>query len=108
MDRLIKGSGGDLRDLMLLLKGVLVSLEDESVTDSLIREVENRMRRDRIMLPKDYRQWLAQIHKTKHHGLEEMRDLHHLAHFFDTNLVQCYHNGSDWYDVHPLLRTSFD
>ncbi len=31
-----------------------------------------------------------------------------LAHFLDNRMVLNYRNGSDWYDVHPLLREVVD
>jgi hypothetical protein len=40
--------------------------------------------------------------------LEKDADLPTLAHFLDNRLVLNYRNGSDWYDVHPLLRELVD
>jgi hypothetical protein len=31
-----------------------------------------------------------------------------LAHFLDNRLILNYRNGSDWYEVHPLLRDVID
>lgn len=50
------------------------------------------------------RGWLRRISESKSAELPEVRELSTLARYFDTNLIQNYRNGEDWYDVHPLIR----
>lgn len=108
LNRVIISTGGDLRDCFRLLKQILVttpgSLEQLPVTDELVEHAENEIRRDMLPIAEEDRVWLESIHKTGKPGLAKTEGLYRLAHFFDTNLVQCYRNGEDWYDVHPLLR----
>ena len=41
-------------------------------------------------------------------GGEMIEELPRLARFLDTSLVLNYHNGDDWYDVHPLIRQEIE
>ncbi len=90
-----------------MLKQILPAasrLDKLPVPKDLIAEVEAQMRREMLPLAHDDLKWLQKIHATKDCQLEQLSDLDRLAQFFDGNRVQCYRNGQDWYDVHPLLR----
>ncbi|MDJ0835400.1 MAG: hypothetical protein QNK37_02725 [Acidobacteriota bacterium] len=110
IDRLFANSGGDLRDAFRLLRQVLTNCGarkdiDLPVPDSVIDEAENALRREMLPISKTDRAWLERISETHQAELQENTDLARLAHFFDTNLVQCFRNGKDWYDIHPLLKS---
>ncbi len=103
----IAATGGDLRDLFRMLRHILVSaaqLEQLPVPNDLILEVERLLRREMLPLTNEDLAWLKRIHQTKECHLETLAELDRLAQYFDGNRVQCYRNGEDWYDVHPLLR----
>ena len=39
--------------------------------------------------------------------MEDLAALPSLSRFFDTHLVLFYRNGEEWYDVHPLVGSTF-
>jgi len=43
------------------------------------------------------------VARTKSASLDDADRLPDLARFLDTHLMLCYHNGQEWYDVHPLI-----
>ncbi len=107
LDRCILATGGDLRDLFRMLRQVLLAaprLDSLPVPTDLIEEVENQLRREMLPLTEDDKSWLRKIYQTKDCHLSQISELDRLARFFTGKRVQCYRNGSDWYDVHPLLR----
>jgi hypothetical protein len=61
-----------------------------------------------LPIPEDHLVWLKRITQTHATCLEKDADLPTLAQFLDNRLVLNYRNGSDWYDVHPLLRDVVD
>lgn len=112
-DRLASASGGDLRDFFRLVRETLVKARGPNagelpVTDALLEQSEEHLRREMLPIAADDLEWLRRIHHSKQAELESIGKLPQLARFFDTNLVLSYRNGDDWYDVHPLLRGELD
>ncbi len=104
-----QASGGDLRDFFRLIKDCLVTATTASrpglpVGPDTIVSAKNHLRRDMLPIATEDLKWLKRIYDSKEPGLETTHELPKLAHFFDTSLVLNYHNGDDWYDVHPLLE----
>ncbi len=113
LDRLLRCSGGYLRDLFRLLQAAMrqarsktLPLDDRGL-EFAIHEVRNGYfpvtRADAI--------WLAVVDNTNRPNLvvhraqdREPNNLYNLSRFFDTHMVLCYRNGDEWYDVHPLIR----
>jgi hypothetical protein len=69
---------------------------------------ENAARNEMLPIPADHLGWLKRITLTHAPCLDKDSNLPTLAHFLDNRLVLNYRNGSDWYDVHPLLREVVD
>lgn len=106
LNRLALASGGDLRDYFRLIRLALLGdskSKDLPLSDELLTRAENHLRRDMLPIAENDRVQLEKIHRTKKASLRDKADLPRLAHYFDTNLVQSYRNGADWYDIHPLL-----
>lgn len=107
MARLALASGGDIRDFFRLLRQVLMPalrLDSLPVTEQLIDDAENTLRREMLPIADDDKKWLQRIAQSRSAELPDNQDLPILARFFDTHVVLNYRNGDDWYDVHPLLR----
>ena len=66
------------------------------------------MRREMLPIPDEDKDWLKEIATTHQAELKSMDRLSTLGRYFDTRRVLNDHNGSDWYDVHPLLWDVID
>ena len=76
--------------------------------EAAVRSAQNAARNEMLPIPDDQLAWLQAITKTHSPCLKTDADLPMLAHFLDNRMVLNYRNGSDWYDVHPLLREVVD
>jgi energy-coupling factor transporter ATP-binding protein EcfA2 len=111
VDDLALNSGGDLREFFRLLRQCLPSVRDESqlpLSAPAVQHVKVAARAEMLPIPADHLTWLRQIGQTHDTCLPSDAQLPLLAHFLDNRLVMNYRNGSDWYDVHPLLRDVVD
>lgn len=108
---LAQSSGGDLREFFRLLRQCLPSIRDESqlpLSVEAVKHVKVAARAEMLPIPADHLTWLQRIGQTHDTCLPSDAQLPLLAHFLDNRLVMNYRNGSDWYDVHPLLRDVVD
>ena len=110
---LILASGGYVRDLLRLVRDVVrcrfgavgaVSVDDPATV------VERSIAMLRSVYGKSFRledlEWLKRIDADHDPGLLREDQLPRLARLFDNKIVLCYHNGSDWYGLHPCFRHS--
>ena len=104
LDRLIRNSGGHLRDLLRLLRQVLLRAQDLPVPERTVEAAISQVRSTFLPIPNVDALWLDGIADSYRVNLEELAALPSLSRFFDTHLVLCYRNGEEWYDVHPLVR----
>jgi hypothetical protein len=111
LDQLAISSGGDLREFFRLVRLCLPSVRNDTelpLTVAAVRNSENAARGEMMPIPADHLSWLKRISASHDTCLEKDADLPTLAHFLDNRLVLNYRNGTDWYDVHPLLREVVD
>jgi hypothetical protein len=111
LDRLALSSGGDLREFFRLIRLCLPAVRDDGqlpLSPDAVKVAENAARGEMLPIPAEHLAWLQRITKTHDTCLAKDADLPTLAHFLDNRLVLNYRNGSDWYDVHPLLRDVVD
>jgi hypothetical protein len=101
---LVLQSGGHLRDLLRMLREVLIRAEDFPVDDETVKDAIAQARRDYLPIADDNATWLDRIAQTGEPSLPDDSRLAKLASFLDTHLVLCYRNDGEWYDVHPLVR----
>ena len=104
LDRLIRNSGGHLRDLLHLLSQVLLRARELPVPERTVDAAISQMRSTFLPIPNVDALWLDGIADNRRVNLEDLAALPSLSRFFDTHLVLCYRNGEEWYDVHPLVR----
>lgn len=111
LDRLALSSGGDLRELFRLVRLCLPAVRDDAqlpLSVAGVKPAEEAARNEMMPIPEVHLSWLQRITQTHDTCLKKDEDLPVLAHFLDNRLVLNYRNGSDWYDVHPLLRDAVD
>jgi hypothetical protein len=100
-------TGGDLRDLLRTLRAaLLIGLTDGQfpVTQTQLDRVYNDLRRPYLPLPLDTSERLRQIHADKEARLATAADWQWVISDLAQKRVLLYLNGTEWYDVHPLLR----
>ena len=104
LDHLMMVSGGHLRDLIRLLRAVVLQSRALPATSDNVNAAIQRIRAEFLPIANQDALWLAQIARTHTASLETNALVGDLARFFDTHLVLCYFDGEEWYDVHPLVR----
>ncbi len=111
LDRLAVSSGGDLREYFRLIRHCLPAVRDDAqlpLSADAVVHAEISAKAEMLPIPSDHLTWLKQIAARHETCLQTNADLPVLAHFLDNRLVMNYRNGTDWYDVHPLLRDVVD
>lgn len=111
LNQLAISSGGDLREFFRLIRLCLPSVREDAqlpLNAQAVKASENAARAEMLPIPADHLGWLKRIAQSHATCLERDADLPTLAHFLDNRLVLNYRNGTDWYDVHPLLREVVD
>jgi hypothetical protein len=104
LDALVLASGGHLRDLMRLLAEVVRRTRDLPASKEVIEAAVSHVRNQALPIADDDAEWLAEIARSHTTCLPSETRLPSLARFLDTHRVLCYRNGSEWFDVHPLIR----
>jgi hypothetical protein len=105
-DMVVK-SGGDLRNLMrIAADAVLEGLANQQfpVSQILLNKVYNVLRRPYLPLPQDAQQRLAHVREHKEPLLQTPADWPKVMSDLAAKRILLYLNGTEWYDVHPLLR----
>lgn len=102
--KVILMSGGHLRDLLRLLRGIALSAKSVPIDDATLEVAINKLRWELVPISDENAIWLAEIAQSHEVGLADNKRLPQLATFFDTNVVLCYADSPEWYDVHPLVR----
>lgn len=106
LDRFVRLSGGHVRDLLHMLAELAIRSRrhpvpaDRHLVDEVVAQVTN----EALPLADEDARWLARIARDNTAGLATNEDIPALARFLNQGLVLCYYNGSEWYDVHPLVR----
>ena len=103
LDRLIRHSGGHLRDLLRLLAGTMLRARSLPVPQGTVEAAIEQLRTEFLPIANEDAVWLAEIAEVNDAALDRIERLPDLARFFDTHLALCYRNGEEWYNVHPLI-----
>jgi hypothetical protein len=104
LERIIFCSGGHLRDLLRILAEIVRRAGQLPVGEEIIERAIEQIRSESLPIPDSDARWLARIVETHEASLESIGNLATFARFLDTHVVLCYRNGTEWYDVHPLIR----
>ena len=109
VDALIAVCGGHMRDLLRLLRDVVIranSLSSLPVSFTLVDHAINAGRRDFLPIAQDDAIWLHRIGELRAAALPSVdaEPVNRLARFLDSHYVLYFVNGHEWYDIHPLIR----
>ena len=104
-DKLALASGGYLRDLLRMLRALLLEANVTGVPVPEARRdlVVQELRAGYLGFTNEEAAWLRQVERT---GAVDFADgtMHHrVAVFLDTHVLLAYRNGEDWYGVHPVI-----
>ena len=105
-DEFVKVSGGNLRDLIRLLREAIKRVDSLPVSEQVIQASIRTIREQFLPIPTDDAIWLARISKQRESALPNgnPETIARFSLFLDTHLVLFLRNGDEWYDVHPLIR----
>jgi hypothetical protein len=104
VDELSLLSGGHLRDFLRLFAEIIRRADTVPVPRRIVSASIQQIRSEFLPIPDEDAIWLDMIGKSHDVALKSNAKLHDLARYFDSHLALSYRNGSDWYDVHPLVR----
>jgi hypothetical protein len=110
-DRVIMQTGGYLRDLFRALQGMLMHADNRGrlPLDAGAVEAELlRLRDDYLPIAIADARWLHRVASTHEAQLPTHEKIPGLSRYFDNHLLLCYRNGSEWYDLHPLIRDTVE
>lgn len=105
-DQLIDSSGGHFRDLLYLLREAVLPTNEFPVTNKILEAAISNVKESFLPIPKEDAPWLAEIEATNSESLPSSDDesIKTLMRFMDNHWVINFHNGEDWYDIHPIIR----
>jgi hypothetical protein len=109
-DLVIK-SGGDLRNLMRLVVNAMVdglANQQFPITEQALERVYDTFRLPYLPLPKDAIGRLKHVRQHKSPLLDTQADWPKVMSDLASKRILLYLNGTEWYDVHPLLRQHVD
>jgi len=107
VDRLIELSGGHFRDLLFLLREIVLHARSLPVTLDTVESSILSVRSQFLPISLDDARWLAEIERergTTPLKSRETKEIRRLTFLLDHHYVLFLRNGEDWYDVHPLIR----
>jgi hypothetical protein len=84
---------------------VLLELEFSDNVGAVLSFALEQVRRDMTWVTAPQLSRLRYLAQTKEPRLDNDEDRDALVHDLETKRVLMYRNGSDWFDVHPLLRS---
>ena len=108
--RVIAASGGNLRDLFVLLSDPIMAAVDDGLPVGVVH-VERAIQRQagpRRMLLKGPFEILNEVREQGDLTSIDDARLGDFAAAMDQHLLLCHWNGDFWYDVHPIIESSLD
>jgi len=106
IEQLIAASGGTFRDLILLLRELVLRAKALPVPNDIVSAAITSVQRNFLPIAIDDARWLHDIGRLRMAALPSARpeDVSRLTRFLDTRFVLYLMNGKEWYDLHPMIR----
>jgi hypothetical protein len=106
LNRLIGLSGGHFRDLLLLIRQVVLLCKDLPATESDVEHAITEIRAHFLPIPVEDALRLHAIAADRKTPLQNdtPEEVTRLTKFLNSHIVLYLRNGEEWYDVHPLVR----
>ena len=105
-DELVKVCGGNLRDLIQLLRQAILRVGSLPIPEQDIQASIRAVRNHFLPLSTKDALWLAEIAEKRDAVYEDSdpETIARISLYLDSHHVLFLRNGDDWYDVHPLIR----
>lgn len=109
-DKLIEASGGYFRDLLRLLRELVVRVTTQSqslpVDEDLVKGAIQRVREHYANISVEDAEWVQHVAETRSCSPRSASpaEAARITRLLDLHLVFYFSNGEDWYDAHPLVR----
>lgn len=105
IERIVRSSGGYPRDLLRLVRAVLSEADTFPVDERSAERATARLAEDyrRTLFQSDMK-LLCDVATTRSLPREGPEQLAAFGRLLERFFVLAYRNGSEWYDIHPLLR----
>lgn len=105
LDPLIEASGGYPRDLLRLVRSLLLDASSfPIVPEDAQRVVRELARSYEDTIVGTYVDTLVRVHQTHRLPNDNKEQLALFGYLFERWLILAYRNGAEWYDLHPLVR----
>ena len=103
--RLVRASGGYLRDLVRLVRDVVLMGKDFPVSADFVDRTIARVKQEYVhtLLGTDL-DVLAEVATTREPPQDSGGKMAAFARLYEKRLILAYRNGDEWYDVHPIIR----
>jgi hypothetical protein len=101
---LIDASGGYPRDLLRMIRSLLMDHELPLRAEDIAQVISDLKRSYHNTVLGTYAALLAEVARTHALPNTNAADLALFSHLFEHFLIFAYHNGEEWFDVHPLIR----
>ncbi|HVK67607.1 MAG TPA: AAA family ATPase [Polyangium sp.] len=102
---LIRASGGYLRDLMRLVRDVVLYGQDFPVTNTFVHKIIAKAEQDYAhTLYGTELDVLAEVAITHKPPQDTEGRMATFSKLYERRLILAYRNGEEWYDVHPMIR----
>lgn len=102
--KVVLASGGHLRDLLRIVREVILRARKLPVDDATVESALNQIRTELLPIADNDALWLARVAQKHKASLVDQEHLPTLAKFLDTHVVLCYRDGPEWFDVNPLIK----
>jgi hypothetical protein len=81
-------------------------VETLPVSEDVIQSAINAVRSNFLPIAIEDAKWLDEIGRLRSPALPTtgQKDVNRLTRFLDTHFVLYFTNGTEWYDIHPLIR----
>lgn len=104
---LIRASGGYPRDLLRMVRTLLLEARALPVTgDEVERVIAGLARTYEDTILGTYVELLVKVHTTHELPRENAAERALAGYLFERWLILAYRNGAEWFDLHPLVRRS--
>ena len=89
-----------------MLRTVVLRANELPVASAAIDQAITRVRSTFLPISQEDAKWLAEIEREQTTLLkgDDPAESQRLTRFLDTHIVLYLRNGTEWYDIHPLVR----
>jgi hypothetical protein len=106
IETIISASGGHVRDLLRMLREILIRATGLPVDSETIERVISAAKRDFLPIALDEAKLLHEVIQKQNLEPDSFDEasIERLSNLFNGHSLMFFRNSTEWYDVHPLIR----